>query len=102
MCVQRIQAGKLTAKLEERKLVDGDIKMACSQSCPTDAIVFGDLNDKDSMLAKHFADERSYFLLEDVGVLPNVAYLTKVRNSEEEEMPKKKEEHKKEEKKEHA
>ena len=102
MCIQRIQAGKLTAKLEERKLVDGDIKMACSQSCPTDAIVFGDLNDKDSTISKHFADERSYFMLEDIGVKPNVAYLTKVRNSEEEEMPKKKEEHKKEEKKEHA
>lgn len=106
MCMQRIQEGKLKAKLEERKLTDGEIKTACAQSCPTDAIVFGDLADKDSTISKHFADERSYFMLEDLGVKPNVAYLTKVRNSEKEEMPKKKtdkkEEHKEEEKKEHA
>ncbi|MEW6468119.1 MAG: TAT-variant-translocated molybdopterin oxidoreductase [Bacteroidota bacterium] len=105
MCIQRIQAGKLKAKLEERKLADGDVQTACAQACPTNAIIFGDLSDKNSMIAKHFADERSYFLLEDVGTLPNVAYLTKVRNVDESEMPKeehKNKEDKKEEKKEHA
>ena len=82
MCVQRIQGGKLKAKSENRKLVDGEIEMACQQSCPTNAIVFGDLNDANSEASKMFADDRAYFLLEEVGVKPSVSYMTKVRNTE--------------------
>jgi len=80
MCVQRIQEGKLTAKKLERKLMDGEIQTACQQSCPTNAITFGDLNNKETQISRHFEDERRYLLLEEVGVQPNVFYLTKVRN----------------------
>ena len=83
MCVQRIQAGKLEAKKAERKLQDGDIRLACAQSCPTNAIVFGDLNDDESAIAKlRKGDERNYFILEELGIKPTVSYLTKVRNCE--------------------
>jgi len=81
MCVQRIQEGKLTAKKLERKLMDGEIQTACQQSCPTNAISFGDLNNKETQISKHYDDERRYLLLEEVGVQPNVFYLTKVRNA---------------------
>ncbi len=81
MCVQRVQAGKLEAKKANRKLVDGDISMACAQACPTNAIVFGDLNDDDSAISKlRKNDERNYFILEELGIKPTVSYLTKVRN----------------------
>ena len=80
MCVQRIQEGKLTAKKLERKLMDGEIQTACQQSCPTNAITFGDLNNKETEISQQFADDRRYLLLEEVGVQPNVFYLTKVRN----------------------
>ena len=81
MCVQRIQEGKLTAKKLERKLMDGEIQTACQQSCPTNAITFGDLNNKETEVSKQFEDDRRYLLLEEVGIQPNVFYLTKVRNS---------------------
>ncbi|TAL58590.1 MAG: 4Fe-4S dicluster domain-containing protein, partial [Bacteroidetes bacterium] len=81
LCVQRVQEGKLTAKKLERKLMDGEIQTACQQSCPTNAITFGDLNNKETEISKQFADDRRYLLLEEVGVQPNVFYLTKVRNA---------------------
>lgn len=79
-CVQRIQEEKLRAKLENRQLRDGDIKPACMQSCPSNALVFGDLNDPDSEVSKLFEDERNYHLLEELHTLPSVGYLTKIRN----------------------
>ncbi|MCA0426845.1 MAG: TAT-variant-translocated molybdopterin oxidoreductase [Bacteroidetes bacterium] len=82
-CVQRIQAGKLKAKLENRTIKDGDVKTACQQTCPSDAIIFGDINDANSEVAKYFKNERSYFLLDEYNVQPSVAYLTKVRNIDE-------------------
>jgi molybdopterin-containing oxidoreductase family iron-sulfur binding subunit len=83
MCVQRIQAGKLEAKKAERKLADGDINLACAQGCPTNAIVFGDLNDEKSAISiLRKEDERNYFILEELGIKPTVSYLTKVRNCE--------------------
>jgi len=72
-CVQRIQAGKLEAKKEGRKLGEEDIKTACQQACAAGAITFGDMNDKKSKafkLAK--LDERAYGLLEEIHVLPSV------------------------------
>jgi Fe-S-cluster-containing dehydrogenase component len=81
MCVQRIQAGKLVAKVQGRKLVDGEIQTACSQSCPTNAIIFGDLNDENSEVSKWHANERNYKLLEETGIKPSVGYLVKVRNT---------------------
>jgi molybdopterin-containing oxidoreductase family iron-sulfur binding subunit len=79
-CIQRIQAGKLEAKMENRKLRDGDIKMACQQSCPSDALVFGDMNDPNSEISKLFRNERSYTMLEEYDVQASVKYLTKIRN----------------------
>lgn len=82
MCVQRIQAGKLTAKKESRKLVDGDASTACAEACPTHAITFGDWNDTDSMIRKESSSDRAYQALEEVGVKPNIWYQVKVRNIE--------------------
>lgn len=81
-CVQGIQAAKLAAKKAGRKVADEEVQSACAEVCPTNAIVFGDLNDKESWVAGIAKDERSYHLLEDVGVQPNVFYMTKVRNVE--------------------
>ena len=83
MCVQRIQEGKLNAKRDARKINDGEIITACQQSCPTNAITFGNINDANSQVAKLSRDERKYHLLEEIDVQPTVFYLTKVRNSEE-------------------
>jgi Fe-S-cluster-containing dehydrogenase component len=84
MCVQRIQEGKLTAKRESRTLVDGEINTACASSCPTNAITFGDANDKNSMVSKMNNDERTYILLEEINTQPSVFYQTKLRNTDEE------------------
>ncbi len=81
-CVQRIQEKKLKAKLENRELKDGEIKPACQQTCPANAIVFGDLNDENSEVSKLFSQERRYHLLEEIHTLPSVGYLTKVNNKE--------------------
>ncbi len=83
MCQQRLQAGKLEAKKAGMPLKDGAIKTACQAACSTDAIIFGDLNDPESMVSKERADERSYFLLEDIGIRPTTSYKVKVRNQEE-------------------
>ncbi len=85
MCVQRIQAGKLDAKKEKRHLIDGEVETACSQSCPTDSIIFGDMNDPESRISKLLADEkegRAFHMLEEINVLPSVSYLTKIRNKD--------------------
>jgi molybdopterin-containing oxidoreductase family iron-sulfur binding subunit len=81
-CIQRIQEGKLNAKNEKRTLRDGEIKTACVQSCPTNALYFGDLNDKNSKVAKLIKDSRNYHILEEYHTLPSVGYLTKIRNKE--------------------
>ena len=80
LCVQRIQAGKLRARQEQRDLRDDDIKTACQQACPTQAIVFGDLNDPATRAARLAHSPRSYFVLDELGTRPNVSYLAKVRN----------------------
>ncbi len=81
-CVQRIQEGKLQAKKEGRQLRDGEIVTACQQSCPTDAIVFGDRNNKETEVSKLLTDERNYFLLEELHVVPSVSYLTRISHRE--------------------
>ena len=95
MCVQRIQAGKLAAKREKRKIQDGEINVACATACPTDALVFGDMNDPNSRVSKllkieenttsalkEVNEERAYHVLEEINVSPNVWYFTKIRNKE--------------------
>lgn len=87
-CVQRIQKGKLEAKRENRRPEDGEIVTACAQACPTDAIVFGDLNNENSQVAKLLKSEeqgRAYSVLKEIGTRPNVFYLTKIRNKDAEE-----------------
>ncbi|MCC6572277.1 MAG: 4Fe-4S dicluster domain-containing protein [Planctomycetes bacterium] len=83
MCVQRIQEGKLAAAREGRKLSDREIRPACEQSCPTQAIVFGDLNDKGSEVSKLAASGRNYVVLGELQVKPVVSYLSKVRDRHE-------------------
>ena len=85
MCVQRIQSGKLTAKREKRRPVDGEIETACSQSCPTGAITFGDMLDPNSRISKTLEIEkegRAFHVLEEINVQPQVSYLTKIRNKD--------------------
>lgn len=84
-CVQRLQEAKLTAKKDSRPMVDSDIKTACQQACPTNAIVFGNANDKESAISKVRTQEgynRTYYVLEQLHVLPNVSYMAKVRNTD--------------------
>ncbi len=81
-CVQRIQATKLSAKKEARVVGDGEFATACSDSCPTNAIIVGDWNDVNSIIRKSSDDNRAYQALEEVGVKPNVWYKVKVRNEE--------------------
>ncbi|MBV8388953.1 MAG: TAT-variant-translocated molybdopterin oxidoreductase [Mucilaginibacter sp.] len=81
MCIQRIQAGKLKAKIEKRPVADGDIKVACQQTCPTNAIVFGNRNDPNSEVAKALKSERTYYVLEELNVQPGIGYQVKVRNT---------------------
>ncbi|MBS1593618.1 MAG: TAT-variant-translocated molybdopterin oxidoreductase [Bacteroidetes bacterium] len=83
-CVQRTQEGKLAAKKENRPLKDGEVKSACQTACPTDAIVFGDGNNKESVVAERLRDPRTFGVIEEIHTMPNVTYLTKVRNREEE------------------
>jgi molybdopterin-containing oxidoreductase family iron-sulfur binding subunit len=81
MCIQRIQTGRLEAKLEKRALRDGDIKMACQQACPANAIIFGDGNDPESEVSKALRSERVYYVLEEINTQPGVGYMTKIRNT---------------------
>ena len=89
MCVQQIQSGKLEAKKDGRTITDGEIQTACSSSCPTDAITFGDLNDKKShenkgsVVRQKSEGTRAYHILEEIGTQPNIYYQVKVRNTNE-------------------
>lgn len=80
MCVQRIQEGKLEAKKAKTPVQDGSIVTACAEACPTNAITFGDLNDKKSRVRELADNVRSYRILEEVGTQSNMYYMTKIRN----------------------
>ena len=80
MCIQTIQQLKLQAKKEGRKIRDDEAKTACSSVCSTNAIEFGDANDKDSKVHSLKKDERAYYLLDHLNVAPSVFYQTKIRN----------------------
>lgn len=81
-CVQRVQEAKLTAKKEGRPLKDGEAQTACQTACPTSAIIFGDRNDENSVVAGLLKEERNFGVLEELHTLPNVTYLTQIRNTD--------------------
>jgi molybdopterin-containing oxidoreductase family iron-sulfur binding subunit len=81
-CLHRIRAVKSQAKIEDRKLKDGDVKTACQQACPTSAIIFGDLNDPNSAVRQQFNLPKSYPLLAELNTRPSVRYQVKVRNTD--------------------
>ena len=83
-CVQRIQEAKIEGKRRGEKVSDGAVETACQQSCPAQAIYFGDLNDPNSRVSKMMANPRRYRVLEELNVRPAVGYLTIVRNHEKE------------------
>jgi molybdopterin-containing oxidoreductase family iron-sulfur binding subunit len=84
-CVQRLQSAKLDAKKENRRLKPDEAVTACQTACPTNAIVFGNAHDKESAVNKVRENnkQRSFYVLEQLHVLPNVTYLAKVRNTDE-------------------
>src|SRR6187455_575862 len=84
-CVQRLQEAKLDAKKANTTLADGKAKTACMQACPTEAIVFGNVHDKESKVVKTRAenDDRLFYVIEQLHTLPNVNYLAKIRNTNE-------------------
>jgi molybdopterin-containing oxidoreductase family iron-sulfur binding subunit len=79
-CVQRISNARIDAEVEGRRVGGDEIKTACQQSCPADAIVFGDLNQDDSRVAQWKGSPLNYSLLEELGTRPRTTYLAKLRN----------------------
>ena len=77
-CLQRINRARVTSKNEDREIADGEVQPACVQSCPTTALVFGDLNDPSTTASRLAESERRYTLLENFGTDPSVVYLKKV------------------------
>jgi molybdopterin-containing oxidoreductase family iron-sulfur binding subunit len=79
-CSSRIAEKRIRAKNEGRKITDGELRTACQETCPADAITFGDTNDKTTKVSSHREDKRAYGLLEFLNIGPQVSYLTRVRN----------------------
>ncbi len=79
-CVQRINAARIEAKKEDRQIRDGEIVTACQAVCPTNAIVFGNINDPKSHVARLKAEPRNYGLLSDLNTKPRTSYLARLRN----------------------
>ncbi len=79
-CTQRIEYAKNIGKREGRRIGDNDLQTACQAACPTDAIMFGDMNNGSSMVAQQGKNPRSFVVLEELGIKPSVSYLTKIWN----------------------
>lgn len=79
-CVQRINAAKIVSQRENREVRDGEIVTACQGACPTQAIVFGNMRDRNSAVSKVKTEPRNYAMLGELGVRPRTTYLAKVRN----------------------
>jgi Fe-S-cluster-containing dehydrogenase component len=79
-CVQRINHARVTAKLEDREIRDGEVVTACQSACPTEAIVFGNLNDPGSRVARLKASSLNYGLLAELNTRPRTTYMAVVRN----------------------
>ena len=81
LCVQRIQEVKYESGSRGQAITDGDIQTACQQSCPAEAIVFGDMNDPESRVSKLMSNPRHYRVLEEMNFRPTLGYLTNIRNN---------------------
>jgi molybdopterin-containing oxidoreductase family iron-sulfur binding subunit len=79
-CVQRIREAKERAKNHDTLVRDGDIVPACAQTCPTQALVFGDLNDPESLVSKRSRDARRYHVLDNLNTKPAITYLKKIHH----------------------
>ncbi len=79
-CVQRINQARITAKKEDRPIRDGEVKTACQASCPTEAIVFGNIKDTESQVSKLKASPLNYELLGELNVRPRTTYLARLKN----------------------
>ena len=80
-CIQRINEARIEAKKAEREIRDGDVVVACQQACPTQAIVFGDINDPNSVVSQWRKQPHDYSLLSDLNTRPRTTYLGKIRNT---------------------
>ncbi|HUJ29131.1 MAG TPA: 4Fe-4S dicluster domain-containing protein [Myxococcales bacterium] len=79
-CVQRIERARISTRLQERNIRDGEVRTACQQACPSNAIAFGDLNDLGAAVSQQHASPRRYDLLHELGTRPRTAYLARVTN----------------------
>jgi molybdopterin-containing oxidoreductase family iron-sulfur binding subunit len=79
-CIQRIERAKIDAEEANRPVREGEIVTACQQVCPAEAIVFGDINDPNSRVARLKSQRRNYLLLEDLDTRPRTTYLARLRN----------------------
>ena len=86
-CVQRINHARIEAKIESRKIQDGEIITACQQACPTQAITFGDKNDANSAVAKKRASKRNFGMLKELNTRPRTTYLARLVNYNEDLKP---------------
>jgi len=79
-CVQRINHHRIDAERENRRIQEGELQTACQQSCPANAIIFGNINDGNSQVSKLKAKHRNYGLLQDLNTRPRTTYLAEIRN----------------------